>query len=184
MTNQLDFMQEKIELSEVQGAHRPISSGRQSELLAWLSAMGAFLGTAFLYWRSGELSGLAVGASLLFLFLAAVVSFGNWVERGTVLLVSEEGVAFRSPLRQAEFEWGQIMEMRLRRSNRAWRVAVEGDYRSFHFQSQGSLEFGGFDEMAVGMPAGAAIAALIRQQAHLNEVTQQGQDWVFRRDEG
>lgn len=181
MEEKPDFLATEVELAEVEGFHQPLQSNRRGELLAWLSTLGAAIGSGVILWRSGQAPGLGVTAFILFGLIAILISFGNWVERNTELQVTKEGVSYHSPLRRRSFSWQEVEQVRIMDSRHGWRVQVIADHGSFHYQSQGWLEFGGVDSMELGFPAGLAIAAFIQQRCHLDEQHRDGSEWVYRR---
>ncbi|MFP3852866.1 MAG: PH domain-containing protein [Anaerolineales bacterium] len=181
MVDQPAFLQESRSVQALLGRHKPVQSGRKGEGLAWLAAFGAGLGGALLAWRTGEWSGLALGALLLFTSLALIITFGNWMERNTALEVESEGIRYRSPLRKVRLSWDEITELGLSKSNDGWRVEVEGESGRFHYQTAGSLQFAGFEEMPLGIPEGGAIAALIKQRSGLHQCGSKRGQWVCHR---
>ena len=183
MSEQPEFLEHQPTFEQVNGSHRPAPGGRQGELMAWLSALGAGIGTLVLSWRLQEMSALGLGATLLIVLLAILVSYGNWIERNTKLVVRQEGIYYRSPLRRRSFSWEQIEQLDLLPHNRGWRVRVFGEQGAFHYQSQGTLNFGSFDQMAVGIAKGEQVAAYIRHRSGLDKVQARGDGWVCRRSE-
>ena len=175
-----EFLSREVELDQVAGDHQPIQSNRRGELLAWLSTLGAAIGSLLLAWRTGQMPGLAVTAVILFGAIAMLISFGNWVERNTKLQLTKERIRYRSPLRKESLSWDDVHELRVSKSKQGWRIQVVGESGSFHYQSQGRLQFADIDSMELGVASGLLIAAFIRKQSKLTEKTREGNEWVCK----
>ena len=84
---------------------------RQGEITAWALAALAGAGQYFLSLRSS----LPFWAWFFFgilAFSALSISFGNWMDRHTLIRLEEKGVAYENGLRKTFLTWDAIREIR------------------------------------------------------------------------
>jgi hypothetical protein len=159
----------------------PTAPDRRGEGLAWLSAAGSGLGTLLLSLKEGSLSGWGMGLTTFLLALAALVTFGNWIDRNTRIRFEKRGVRYSSPLRKEIMSWEGIRSLIAIPMGSGWRIEVRADSGRFHFRTGSSLRFGSFDEMHIGFPEGDPIAKRILDMAELGPPQKKGSAWVFAR---
>ncbi len=177
-----DFLTETPQEFEA-AAYQPSLPSRRGELLAWLSALGVAIGTALLALRLGQLPTLGLGLTLFLVLVAVIISFGVWMDRNTRLEVNEDGLHYRSPVRDVELSWAQVKQLEATPAGEGWRIRVYGDEAYFSYRTASMLRFGSFSEMPLGFSEGERVAAVIRSRAALSDVARTENGWRCRRPE-
>ena len=90
---------------------QPILLSRRGELFAWLTAILSILAWLILRWKVSALLSIIPFLAVFFVFAALSISFGNWVDRRTLLRLEPTGVSFRNGLRNVHLEWSEINRM-------------------------------------------------------------------------
>lgn len=161
--------------------YRLITLNRSGERIAWLLVLTLGILDAVLLSRLGTLSLAALIFTILFLLAALASSFSNWLERNTVITVSESSLVYQTPLRRLEMMWGEIDYLRLTRRGAGWYVMVVGDQGVFTFQTPTSIKGSFGREAKTGIESGEQLAATIARQADLLEPELEDDVWVCRR---
>lgn len=159
------------------GTYRPTLASRRGELIAWLSALGTGVGTAILALRLGQLPSFGLGLTLFLIFVSILISFGGWMERNTALTLREDGIHYRSPVRDVEMGWDEIVRLRAEGAGRGWKIRVEGREGQFSFRTASSLRLGTYDEMPLGFSEGERLAGIIRSRAELSPPARGSGGW-------
>ena len=162
--------------------YRIITLNRSGERVAWLLVLTLGILDAVLLSRVGNISLVALIFTILFLLAALASSFSNWLERNTVITVSESGLVYQTPLRRLEMMWGEIDSLRLTRRGAGWYVMVVGDQGVFTFQTPTSIKGSFGREVKTGIEDGEQLAARITGQADLLEPELEGDVWICRRE--
>lgn len=157
--------------------YRPVQGSRQGEVMAWLTAVGAAVGTVILSGQRGELFVLGAGLAAFLVATAALLTFGSWLDRNTRIRFDEDQLAYRSPLRRVALTWDRIERLSAWDTGRGWRVQVEGGERAVRFRTQNRLSLGG-QELALGIEGGEELANAIRRRAGLASPRTQGGRWI------
>jgi len=163
--------------------YRLITLNRSGERVAWLLVLILGILDAVLLSRVGNISLVALIFTILFLLAALASSFSNWLERNTVITVSESGLVYHTPLRRLEMMWGDIDSLRLTRRGAGWYAMVVGDQGVFTFQTPTSIKGSFGQEVKTGVESGEQLAAMIARQADLLEPELEGDVWVCQRKE-
>lgn len=116
----------------------------------------------------------AVGAALL-------ISFGNWVERKTVIAITNHGVRFENGLRKVRLAWGEIEEVRVRPAVWGKRVRVRGKETRFDFHTLGEVKYKGTVQAKTGFAQGDEIVRQIVLNSGLRIADQLGDEVVYTR---
>ena len=91
-------------------SYKPEILSRQGEATAWALAAAAVLGLFFLSQRAP----IPYWAWFLFailMFSAASMSLGNWMDRKTVIVLTDYGAQFDNGLRKTQLNWEVIREV-------------------------------------------------------------------------
>ncbi len=167
---------------EAKKTYRLITLNRSGEWVAWLLVLTLSIMDAVLLSRVGTISLVALIFTILFLLAALASSFSNWLERNTVITVSESGLVYRTPLRRLETMWPEIESLRLTRRGAGWYVMVVGDQGVFTFQTQTSIKGPFGREAKTGIESGEQLAAMIARKANLLEPELEGDVWVCQQE--
>ena len=154
---------------------------RQGEITAWALTVLAGAGLYFLSLRSA----LPFWAWFLFgilAFSAVSISFGNWMDRHTLIRLEEKGVAYENGLRKTFLPWDAIREIRTAPARWGISVQVIGLQSHFAFSTLGEMQFQGQVRGRTGFSEGAKILDRIIQSAGLKMMDQKGQFITYSRN--
>jgi hypothetical protein len=161
----------------MEGEFHPERIPARGERVAWTLAIVTGLTWLVLRWRLPQVP-LAALILFLFLLLAALsISFSNWIDRNTVLRLSDEGIAFRNGLRDVTLTWDQIREVRSLPDRWGRRVQVIGERQdtqanrrtSFEFRTLGEVTYQGEVKGRMGFTQGEEILETILSSCGLQE---------------
>ena len=152
------------------GEFRPELLSRRGETLAWLTALLSFSAWSILSFTGRPVRSVVPFMSFFFLFAAASISLGNWVDRSTVLRLDENGVGFRNGLRKVYLSWSQIIQIQVFGSKWGRKVRVLGKESHFDFRTLGELTMGGEVKGRMGFLQGEQILRQMLASSGLKEV--------------
>ncbi len=163
--------------------YRPFAPNRRGERVAW--ACTGFLGVtvAVILWRGAPVSIFALVLLLFFLLASLLISYGNWMDTRLAILTTPQHVFYRSPLRKVALVWDAIVEIRVVKVGRGWRVAVIGQDGYFTFRTGCELGSHSGQKLRIGIDGGERLAAYVCSMARLSTPVRDGEMWVCRRDE-
>ncbi len=160
---------------------RPELAPRTGERNAWILAFLMvilwliFRLTAWKLPFTGEVFVIfTLGAALL-------ISFGNWVERKTVLVLTSRGVRFENGLRKVSLAWKEIEEVRVRPAVWGKRVQVRGKGTRFDFHTLGEVKYKGAVQAKTGFAQGEEIVRQIVLNSGLRIADQLGDEMIYMR---
>jgi hypothetical protein len=151
---------------------RPELVSRRSELIAWVSALlvdGVWIlliltGQPFSFW----LPILGVPLTLV----ALGISLSNWMDRRTIIRLTEQGVSFSNGLRHTSLGWNEIKEVRVLPAQWGKKVQVFGEGSYFGFHTLGEVYAQGRSLGRTGFVEGDYILQIILDKAELSAVKQ------------
>jgi hypothetical protein len=150
--------------------YQPERLSRKSEIMAWSLAV---LILATLFVAQDSQPALARSGRIVLVIVSIVASgitFSNWTDRATTLLLDESGVAYRNGLRRVKFDWAEIRTVKILPALLgASRVQVIGDDRYFEFKTLGTVEYQGEVRGRSGFRDGDKILKAIIEKAGLQE---------------
>jgi hypothetical protein len=163
--------------------YRPFTPNRRGERVAW--ACTGFLGVTVvvIIWRGATVSIFALMLLFFFLLASLLISYGNWMDTRLAILTTSQHVYYRSPLRKVELVWDAIVEMRVVKAGRGWRVAVIGHEGYFTFRMGCELRGRSGQRLRIGIDGGERLAAHIRSKARFSTFVREGEMWVCRREQ-
>lgn len=151
-----------LDLSTAQ-RFEPAASSRRSEAMAWVmfALMAPVVGFSSVEEGIGR-AGMVV--FVVFLGLSALLmSFGNWVDRRTVMMVSASEIHFENGLRNVTIPWNAIERLEVHQDRLGKRAHVFGGEKYFAFRVLVELKMGG----QVGFERGEEILDTILAKAEL-----------------
>ena len=156
--------------------YRPTLMSRRGELFAWISFLLVGITWVILI-ISAQSYCIAVPVLAIILLMASLsISLGNWMDRHTVLCINKESVSYRNGIRNVEFRWENIQEVRVLSAQWGKKVHVLADQAHFHFQMLGEVKVHGEVKGQVGFAEGDLILDEIIEQSKLHEIQQPEQD--------
>jgi hypothetical protein len=153
---------------------------RRGEWVAWAGALAAALVMALQTELVGEASAFVITLFVVVIVAAFLITYANWMERNTSIVLTPGGVRYASPLRKTEMRWSQIDEIWLAPARSAWRVSVVGQAGQFNFQTLLTMEsIAGKARM--GIPGGKQLAAHIIRKSGLVHPRHEDGIWIWER---
>jgi len=158
--------------------YRPELLSRRGEVVAW--SLAILLAAVWLFLRAGRQPFLPAVTFLLgfFLFSAASISLGNWMDRRTVLRVDDQAVAFENGLRRARIPWQDIQEVQVFPSSWGKKVQVIGPQAHFAFRTLGEVRLQGDLKGRMGFAQGEFILEYILARSGLHKAPPDRPDQV------
>jgi hypothetical protein len=149
--------------------YRPELISRRGELIAWVSFLLVGITWIILIFNRQQYC-LAVPILAIILLLAALsISLGNWMDRNTVLCLSNHGVTFKNGLRNVNIPWHNIQEVQVLPAQWGKKVHVIADQAHFHFHLLGEVKVRGEVKGQVGFVEGESILQQIIDNSNLHE---------------
>ena len=160
--------------------YKPEILSRQGEATAWALAAAAVLGLFFLSQRA-QIPYWAWFLFAILMFSAASMSLGNWMDRKTVIVLTDNGAQFDNGLRKTQLNWENIREVRTAPARWGTSVQVIGEQTHFSFSTLGEMQFQGQVRGKTGFEAGKEIMDEIIRQAGLTRFSREGQFSTYTR---
>ncbi len=169
--------------SHLTGTFRPLVPARTGEIYAWALAGVMGLSALFLWWRVGYVPWFVWLLFAFFLLSGILSTFGHWVDARTVLILEENGLAFRNGLRFVRLAWPDVAEVRVRRDRWGKRVQVRGrDGQHFAFRTLTEVEIHeGRPQSLFGFQEGEQLAETIVHFAGLHQQAQTDTETYYAR---
>ncbi len=163
------------------GTFRPLLTSRRGEAYAWGLAGVMALSALFLQWRVGSVPWFIWLLFWFFVISGALSTFSYWVDARTVLILSEEGLAFRNGLRFVRLPWSQVSEVRIRNDRWGKRVQVRGaDGQHFAFRTLTQVEIHeGRPQNLFGFREGERLAEAIIQASGLQQQPAENENEIY-----
>ena len=130
---------------------------RRGEWIAWSFAL-----LAIFYWAGMRLTEQATfglfPVLVIALFVSALlISLNNWVDRRTLIKITEEAITFENGLRRVRLSWNEIKEVRIFPSRWGKKVQVFSDKAYFSFRTLGEVTMNGEVKGRMGFERGEEI---------------------------
>lgn len=170
-----------MNLSPETRVYTPEPAPRSGEGNAWILTFLVFIIWLFLRLSNQPVTG-SVTFFLGFLFLAsALISFGNWVDRRTVITMDGKGVDFRNGIRRVSMAWDEIEEVRVKPAVWGKRVQVLGHNKRFDFHTSGEVKYKGAVKARTGFLQGEEMVRLIVLNSGLRIAETLGDVYTYTR---
>lgn len=158
---------------EVRSFHpEPIS--RRGELIAWGSALLLDLVWLILVLSEQPVTFWIPVLALPLTLIAALVSFGNWMERQTVIKIDQESIYFSNGIRRLRLAWDRIKDVRVLPGKWGKKIQVYGEESYFGFYTLGEVEIDGRQLGRTGFSEGDRIFEEILAKANLVPAEDEG----------
>jgi hypothetical protein len=140
----------------------------RGEITAWALALLAGLGLAILHFTWTAVPGWAWIFWIFLFFAAASISFGNWMDRHTLIRTGEDGIEFLNGLRHVRFTWPEVQKVNVLPARWGRTVQVLGENAHFEFRTYGVVEYQGEVRGHIGFVAGQEILDTVLSQSGLS----------------
>ncbi len=147
--------------------HKPELISRRGEFNAWALASVVSVAIAVMYWSVGSISTIAWVFWVFFLFAAFSTSFGNWMDRRTVMKVGDSGITFENGIRQVALTWLEVKNVSVAPARWGRRVQVFSEKARFQFRTLGEVQYQGKVEGRLGFVEGEEILQEILKKTNL-----------------
>lgn len=162
--------------------YKPEISTRNSEYVAWGLAVASIFAVIVLN-NQGNVPTWAWFLTGLFIFSGIVISFGNWVDRMTMIEMDEETIHFVNGLRNVTMKWDEILYLWEGKGRIGYMVQVLAADRHFSFNLPSEMSFQGRGKSKVGFKEGETIRDEIMRRAKLDFEREHKDGKVFTREE-
>ena len=161
--------------------YRPELIPRRGEFTAWIATGLLGLTLLVLLFTSQRVSWLFVILFSLLFLSASVISLGNWMDRRTVIQISQAAIAYQNGLRRVEMTWADVQEVRAEPTTWGKRVQVRGRQTYFIFHTLGEVRHKGELKGRMGFDKGDEILNQIVLNSGLQVMENQGDRYYYAR---
>jgi hypothetical protein len=160
--------------------YTPEIQSRRSEYVAWGLALASLAGLLVL-----NLGGMIYFWAIVFvafMVMAALsISFGNWMDRQTSLVLDEHSATYKNGLRRVHLEWPAIKSVSTRPSRWGEKVQVVGENAHFDFNTLGEVIYQDQVQGRVGFQHGEIIKNTLIEKSGLSLVAKKGDSYYYSR---
>jgi len=140
---------------------------RRGELNAWLFAVAAVAGLLILNQTLDIVPGWTWVFCGFLVFAALSISFGNWMDRRTRVVLEADGISFENGLRRVRLGWHEVQKLAILPARWGKSVQVAGEKSHFEFKTLGEVQFQGEVRGRTGFSEGQAILDAILRETGL-----------------
>lgn len=148
--------------------YHPELISRRGESTAWVLTIVVSITMGLLYWQIENIPVVAWFFWGFLLFSSLSTSFGNWMDRKTVMRVDVVGIAFENGLRQVALRWPEVEKVNVLPLRWGRSVQVIGSASHFEFRTLGEVQFQGESRGRLGFLEGQTILNEIIQKTGLD----------------
>lgn len=177
----MDNTSENLVPVVIRSVHRPELLPRRGEWISW--SLTGLVGVTwiFLAWW-GQGMNWVVTFLLVFLLLSALsITFGNWMDRKTVLQYDADHVQYENGLRHVDLRWADIQQVQVFPSKMGKKVHVLGQNAHFAFRTLGEVKIQNEVKGRMGFVEGEKILQHILIESGLIEMSQSDQGFYYVR---
>ncbi|HEY62432.1 MAG TPA: PH domain-containing protein [Anaerolineae bacterium] len=152
---------------------------RRGEWIAWGLSLVSALSLVLLRVRYSKIPFGVYIFVLFFIFAATSISLGNWMDRHTILIINQQGIAYKNGIRKTNLEWEDIKEVRVLQSRWGKRVQILGPDSHFEFRTLGKVIYQGEPKGNMGFSQGEEILQTILDQSGMQKLSQSNQSTTY-----
>lgn len=147
----------------------------RGEITGWAVALVILITTTILHLNGAKLASVGLIMSVVFVLSAASISFGNWMDRKSVIRLSRSGISYANGVRHTDLAWGEVQAVRVLPAQwGARQVQVVGETAQgkahFEFRTMGTVNFQGQERGRTGFADGEYILETILRMANMQTV--------------
>jgi hypothetical protein len=151
---------------------RPEKMSRRGEAILWALTLVSLAVLLILKGTGSDLSAWNLAFVGFMLLSAGSISFGNWMDRQTVLALGPDGLAFRNGLRAVQFDWDQVKAIQVIPTQWGDQAIVSGAETRFSFRTLSEISRKGEVRNRMGFTQGAFIIEQIVKRGGLVKIDQ------------
>lgn len=160
----------------------PEQVSRRGELIAWVSAV-----LVAALWIVLVLTGQTVNWAILLLeifllFAGTSITLGNWMDRHSLIRLSQQGITYKNGLRNVNMSFQNILEVRVIPTRWGNKVQVIGKDAYFEFRTLGEVKVGGELKGRMGFEQGDEILNTIVIASELEKIDKPGEGYYYARE--
>ncbi len=145
---------------------RPEFLPRRGEIMAWIAAIGLFVGLFMATDRWGTQPFVYWAFAGLVAFSALSISLGNWMDRRSVIRMGADGIAFENGVRSVRLTWPEVQNVAVIPTRLGKRVQVQGATSHFTFKTMSESTLGG-QQLRTGFAEGQEILEVVLKECGL-----------------
>jgi uncharacterized protein (DUF58 family) len=147
----------------------------RGEITGWVLAFVILTTATLLRMNSSSWAGMALILAIVFVLSAASISFGNWMDRRSVIRIERGSITFKNGVRYTELTWKEIQAVRVLPAQwGAKQVQVIGESprgkQHFEFRTLGTVTYQGQERGRTGFAHGEQILETILRMANMQPV--------------
>ena len=147
----------------------------RGEITAWALAFVVLITATIVQMNGSRWAGVGLILAGILVLSAGSISFGNWMDRKTVIRVDRAGINFMNGVRRTSLAWNEIQAVRVLPAQwGAQQVQVIGETSRgkthFEFRTLGTVNYQGQERGQTGFADGEQILETILRMAHMQRV--------------
>ena len=151
---------------------RPEKMSRRGEVILWTLALVSLAVLLILKGTDNDLSAWNLAFVGFMLLSAGSISFGNWMDRRTMLALGPDSLAFRNGLRTVKLDWDQVQTIQVIPTQWGDQAIVSGAGTRFSFRTLSEITRKGEVRNRMGFAQGAFIIEQIVKHGGLVKIDQ------------
>ena len=160
---------------------RPELMPRRGEVNAWLLAVAAAVGLLILNQTLDIVPGWTWIFCGFLAFSALSISFGNWMDRKTRIVLEVGGINFENGLRRVRLSWHEVQKVAVLPARWGKSVQVVGEKSHFGFKTLGEVQFQGKVRGQTGFAKGQSILDVVLRETGLVLVDESNNAYYYAR---
>lgn len=170
-----------MDLSSDAREFKPEQDSRRGEMIAWGCAV-----LVGVLWMVLVFTGQSVNWAILLLevfliFAGTSISLSNWMDRRSLIRLSQDEVFFKNGLRNVDMKYQDINEVRVLPTRWGSKVRVIGNDAYFEFRTLGEVKIGGELKGRMGFEEGDDILNTIVESSGLERIDKPGEGYYYAR---
>lgn len=154
---------------------------RRGEMNAWLLTAAAVIGLLILNQTLDIVPGWTWAFCSFLVFSALSISFGNWMDRQTVIALEADGIRFENGIRRVRLRWREVQKVAVSPARWGRSVQVIGGQSHFEFKTLGEVQFQGETRGRTGFAKGQTILDAILRETGLVLVEESNNAYYYAR---
>ena len=134
--------------------------------MAWLGGIGLLVGLFLGTNRWGVLPFIYWAFAVFVVFSAMSISFGNWMDRHSIIRMGADGIVFENGLRSVRLTWPEVQNVAVIPTRLGKRVQVQAERSHFTFKTMSESTLIG-QQMRTGFADGQKIFETILAECGL-----------------
>ncbi len=147
----------------------------RGEITSWILALIVLSTATILRVNGASWGGMALLFAVIFVLSAASISFGNWMDRQTVIRIERDHLTFTNGVRNTALTWKEIQAVRVLPDKwGAKQIQVIGETprgkQHFEFRTLGTVNYQGQERGSTGFAEGEQILETLLKMADMHPV--------------